>query len=293
MEDIMRKLEKALKSAVGEEYEVCFSDTRKNNGVILKSVSICRYGKNAIPKIHINEILEMIASEKMGVIEAADLIIKDCKKYEHEADNFEWILHGIGREKIFGCITGQIVNKSANAAMLMEVPYRTVLDLALIYRVVLLETEYGTNTFLVNNALCDHYSISLEELDNAAAVNMIREGFTAQTMETVLSEMDVMPDQSFAGECPMLIITNNRRLYGATVMTYPNYFSTVSEKIGSDIYILPSSIHEVIIVPVEGIDPGGLQQMVVEINASELNAEEFLSDNVYRYSRKTGEITIV
>ena len=56
MEDIMKKLEKAVKYAAGTEYEVNFCETRKNNGVILKSVSVCRTGKSVMQKIHINEI---------------------------------------------------------------------------------------------------------------------------------------------------------------------------------------------------------------------------------------------
>ena len=90
-----------------------------------------------------------------------------------------------------------------------------------------------------------------------------------------------------------LINTNSRRLYGAAVMDYPEYFESLSEKTGGDLYILPSSIHEVIAVPEKFMEPDALREMVMEVNASELDREEFLSDNVYRYSRKTGEIMIV
>lgn len=293
MEEIMKKLEKAVKSAVGTGYEVDLCETRKNNGIILKQVSIHRTGKNMAQKMHINEILEMIASGRTGVDEAAVLIVKTCREHEQEAENFERMTRGLSKSEIFQRVTGQVVNKMSNAGMLMEVPYKTVLDMALVYRVMLQESEYGTASFLVSHALCSNYGISFEELDSAAASNMNREGFVVHTMESILAKMATFPDETPVGACPMLVITNNRGLYGAAVMANPEYFESLSAKTGSDLYILPSSIHEVIAVPAEGMEPDELRQMVMEVNASELDREEFLSDNVYRYSRKTNEITIV
>ena len=293
MEDIIKKLEKAVRAAVGAEYGVDFGETRKNNGVVLKSVIICKTGKSVMQKIHINEILEMIASGRAGIDEAADMIVKVCRENEREAENLELITRGLSKEKILGCVTGQMVNKAANARMLLEAPHKTVLDLALVYRVMLQESEYGTSTFLVSHALCDRYGISFEELDSSASSNMDREGFVTHTMESVLEEMALLADETPVGACPMLINTNSRRLYGAAVMDYPEYFESLSEKTGGDLYILPSSIHEVIAVPEKFMEPDALREMVMEVNASELDREEFLSDNVYRYSRKTGEIMIV
>ena len=292
MKDIMKKLEKAVKSAAGTEYEVDFGETRKNNGVVLKSVSICKTGKSVMQKIHINEILEMITSGRAEINEAADMIVKVCREHEREAENFEQITRRFSKAEILDRVTGQMVNKAANATVLMEAPHKIVLDLALVYRVVLQESECGTASFLAGHALCAHYGISSEELDNAASANMEREGFMARTMESMLEEMGMLPDQTLVGECPMLIITNRRRMYGAAVMAHPDYFGTLFEKTGCDLYILPSSIHEVIAVPAGESEPDDLRQMVKEVNVSELDAEEFLSDNVYRYSRKTGEITI-
>lgn len=293
MEDIMKKLEKAVKCAAGTEYEVDFCETRKNNGVVLKSVSICRPGENIAHQIHIDEMLEMIAAGKMEVSEAVGLIVKGCREKGQEAEYFGQAVRRLSKEKILGRVTGQMVNKAANAGMLMEAPHKTVLDLAMVYRMTLQESEYGTAAFLVSHVLCDRYGISFEELDSAAASNMDREGFMANTIESVLAEMAAHLDGMAVGACPMLIITNRKRLYGAAVLDYPEYFENLSEKTGSDLYILPSSIHEVIVVPDTGGDPDELRKMVMEVNASELDKEEFLSDNVYRYSRKAGGITIV
>lgn len=292
MEDIIKKLEKAVRAAVGAEYGVDFGETRRNNGVVLKSVSICKTGKSAMQKIYINEILEMIASGRAGIDEAADVIVEVCREHEREAENFERIIRRSSKAEILDGVTGQMINKAANAGMLMKVPHKTVLDLALVYRVTLQESECGTASLLANHALCSHYGVSMEELDHAASANMAREGFMVRTMESVMKEMGALPDQPPDGECPMRIITNSRRLYGAAVMAHPEYFGALSEKIGNDLYILPSSIHEVIVVPAEKMESDELRRMVMEVNKSELDKEEFLSDNVYRYIRKTGRMTM-
>lgn len=292
MEDIVKKLEEAVRLAAGAEYEVDFGETQRNNGVVLKSVSICKTGKSVMQKIYINEILEMIASGRAGIDEAADVIVEVCREHEREAENFERIISRSSKAEILDGVTGQMVNKAANARMLMKVPHKTVLDLALVYRVTLQESECGTASLLANHALCSHYGVSMEELDNAASANMAREGYKARTMESVMKEMGALPDQALDGKCPMRIITNSRRLYGAAVMAHPEFFGALSEKIGSDLYILPSSIHEVIVVPAEKMESDELRRMVMEVNKSELDKEEFLSDNVYRYIRKTGRMTI-
>lgn len=292
MEDIIKKLEKAVRAAVGAEYGVDFGETRKNNGVVLKSVIICKTGKSVMQKIHINEILEMIVSGRAGIDEAAGMIVKVCREHEPEAESLERTMRKISKAEMLDRVTGQMVNKAANAGMLMKVPHKTVLDLALVYRVTLQESECETASFLANHALCAHCGVSVEELDNAASANMAREGYKARTMESVMKEMGALPDQALDGECPMRIITNSRRLYGAAVMAHPEYFGALSEKIGNDLYILPSSIHEVIVVPAEKMRPDELRRMVMEVNKSELDKEEFLSDNVYRYARKTGRMTI-
>lgn len=281
-----------MRLAAGAEYEVDFGETQRNNGVVLKSVIICKTGKSVMQKIHINEILSMIASGRAEIKEAAGMIVKVCREHEREAENFERIIRRSSKAEILDGVTGQMVNKAANARMLMKVPHKTVLDLAFVYRVTLQESECGTASFLANHALCTHYGISMKELDHAASANMAREGFMVRTIESVMKEMGALPDQAPDGECPMRIITNSRRLYGAAAMAHPEYFGALSEKIGSDLYILPSSIHEVIVAPAEKMESDELRRMVMEVNKSELDKEEFLSDNVYRYARKTSRMTI-
>ena len=89
----------------------------------------------------------------------------------------------------------------------------------------------------------------------------------------------------------MYVLTNEQRLYGAANILYPEYLEDIAQRVDSDIYIIPSSVHEVITIPaymVESVDY--LQAMVMEVNRNEVSEEDYLSDGVYLYSRETKEV---
>ena len=91
----------------------------------------------------------------------------------------------------------------------------------------------------------------------------------------------------------MYIATNSMRLNGANVVFYDSLLKTFSELIKSDFYIIPSSIHEVMLVPNSSLELKELKEMVYSINRTALMEEEFLSDNVYYYNVNTDSIKIV
>ncbi len=85
---------------------------------------------------------------------------------------------------------------------------------------------------------------------------------------------------------PMYVLTNRQKLYGAACMLYPGVLKEFGRQLGQDFYILPSSVHEVILVPGEtGAEHGALQKIVKEINQTQVAEDEVLADSVYYYSR--------
>ena len=104
---------------------------------------------------------------------------------------------------------------------------------------------------------------------------------------------DMLRDDSMI---PMIIVTNTKKINGASVILYKSSpVRDAAEKCGCNLYILPSSRHECILVPeLDGeFDAGSLRDMVKQVNETELPPEDFLSDSVYYYDRETGEISIV
>lgn len=89
----------------------------------------------------------------------------------------------------------------------------------------------------------------------------------------------------------MYIATNQNKTYGAGILLYDGLLDTVAEKLGN-FYVLPSSVHELIIVPEKFGHPFELKQMVEEINGAEVPAEEILSDKCYCYDAQAHELKI-
>ena len=93
---------------------------------------------------------------------------------------------------------------------------------------------------------------------------------------------------------PMYVLSNRTRVQGASCILYPNILKDFAAAVKSDFYILPSSVHEVILLPVQGDeDEEGLKRMVCEVNETQVEREEVLSDSVYYYSREREKLSIL
>ena len=95
-------------------------------------------------------------------------------------------------------------------------------------------------------------------------------------------------------ECQMYVLTNSSKIQGAACMFYPHVLEMIGEILKEDFYILPSSIHEVILVPSDRIDnPSDLFTMVEDANRTVVALGDILSDSVYYYNREKNQIVPV
>jgi hypothetical protein len=92
----------------------------------------------------------------------------------------------------------------------------------------------------------------------------------------------------------MYVLTNTSGSLGAAALFYPDVKDKAAELIGSDYYILPSSTHEVILVPDSaGINPKELCEMVKQANRTVVDEKDILSDNVYHYDKDSRDLSRV
>lgn len=188
------------------------------------------------------------------------------------------------KERILETVVYRMANRDANKEMLEEVPHIQLLDLAALYYCPVSLGNACTMGLLVCSEVCRHYGIQDRELDEAARRNTEAMGFTVQDAGEALGiQGDRFPES-------MYVLTNRESLYGASIMLYEDYFRRLAERAGTDLYILPSSIHELIAVPAVNGELAGLQNIVKEINGTEeaISPGEVLSNNVYWYSREGG-----
>lgn len=188
------------------------------------------------------------------------------------------------REKILETVIYRMVDRDSNADLLNNVPHIRILDLAAAYYCILSQEDgYHAGVF-INDETLRHFGIREEELDAAARRNTAAAGFLVQRVSKILG----IQEEGFPEF--MYVLTNSEAMYGASVILYPDYLRKLAEEMGTDLYILPSSIHEVIAVTVSGMEPTMLQDIVKEINGTNgvISPYEVLSNNVYRYSLGSG-----
>ena len=182
----------------------------------------------------------------------------------------------------------QLARKEENG----DIPHKEYLDLEVVYRAFVTKDGEGiVGSVLITGDICRKLGIEADELDHAARTNTENRGFSIREMNSVLEKM--IGGKAEAPESgQMHVCTNAFGMYGAAIMMYPDRFTELAEKLGSDLYILPSSVHEVIAITAADLDPDELKEMVSDINTTVVDDKEVLGNSVYRYSRATGQISI-
>lgn len=290
-EELKAEIIKAVKAELGIEKEVLIDEVQKNNGVVYQSLVINTPGKSVCPVIYIDEFLMQIKTGETSVQNAAQQIVSIYKA--HDDTSLYNIIGGLDKKSILDKVIYQIINAKMNKDRLVHMIHKEVLDLAVIYRVMLKQDESGSTSMVLNDAFCKMYDISKEELDAAARRNLVVKGFKVKSVNSILEEVTGFPEELMDSDCPLWVLTTNDMYNGAAVMLYNECFASLADQLGDDLYVLPSSIHEVIAVPVKLGNPDILKSMVRFVNISDVLEEEKLSDNVYRYSREKGELQIV
>jgi len=196
-----------------------------------------------------------------------------------------------------------LINTSQNKELLQDIPNRPFQDLSVVYRYVTSMDKDGISSALVNNRIAENMGLSEEQLFQMAEKNT-KKMLPPQVMDMkdVLKNIlvkDGMPP-AMAGMIigdmpegtPMYVVTNSRQTNGAVSMVFDDVLHGLAEELGTDLYLLPSSVHEVIAVPVTTGSPKELAKMVEEVNLGQVPLEERLSNQVYCYDRKSHQLSM-
>ena len=200
-------------------------------------------------------------------------------------------------------IVFQVVNTMQNEDMLRDMPHRDYQDLSIIYRWVVAVDERGIQSTVVRDNLAKQLGMTEADLFKCAVENT-RRIFPpmVKSMNDVMRDMimsDGMPAEiadmmleEMPADRTMWIISNDRGVNGAGSMLYEDVLHKLAMKLESDLYLLPSSVHECIAVSVDMGDPYELAEMVNEINMSQVSLEERLSNQVYHYDKDARRLTL-
>ena len=189
-------------------------------------------------------------------------------------------------EQMKSKLSMEVVSAEKNAELLESVPHERMEDMAVVYRFVLDQTDSGNGTILVTNQLLDQYGITKEQLRADAMENApeIRPS-EIRGMSEVMSELapGMIPEVAPEDE-QIFVATVPDKIHGAGVIAYPNFMEDAAQKMGGDFFVLPSSIHEVLLVRDNGqMTAKELENMVKEVNATQVEPADQLTDHVYHY----------
>lgn len=187
-------------------------------------------------------------------------------------------------------IAYRLVSRTENGELLKDIPWVPFLNMAVIFFLQLDSTADTQITTLIHKRLAALWDFSTNELFRLAKKNTpllfpISLAPLRSLIADSLEETEPEPDRS-ALLPPIHVLTNRQGIYGASCLLYENVIKDFAEQMASDVIILPSSIHEVLLIPDSHVfDYESLRQMVQAINAAEVPKEDILSDEIYLYIR--------
>lgn len=288
-----------LQESLGEEYTIFTDTVIKNNGVELTGMIIKEKDNNASPTIYIDELYKEY-QRGVSLKKLADTVRQIYKEnqYEEEVNLQKFKNYESAKEKIVYKLIGEEKNKK----LLQSIPHRVFSNLAIVFYYVVDEPPfYGKASILITNVHLKYWKIDEEELYQNAIRNtpfllppqiqniedvmhdiMKNELTQDETIEEMMNRLK--KDLLGIDKVPMYVLTNNRKLQGAACMLYPGVIRKFAKTLNKNIYILPSSVHEVILLAEDASsNKKDLLSMVTEINATQVDECEVLADSVYFY----------
>lgn len=270
-----------------------------NNNIILDGLTILEPEHNISPTIYLNHyfLSYQNGATFLSICEhILDYYHNHCPKQNIDTSFFT------DYEQVRPRIVYKLIHCEKNKELLNEVPYFPYLDLAIVFYCLVSESPYENTSILIRKEHLEYWNISPDTLLLLARRNtpkLLR--FCCDSLaDLILPVLEQLPprEQTEAASVvreavvPMYVLTNHQRFNGACCILYQDVLKQVAKRLNSDLYILPSSIHEVIVIPAEVTScTAELSEMVREINQSEVSQEEILSDHVYFYSRRFNEIS--
>ncbi len=257
--------------------------------------------RNYEPQIHkvrkVNEEKEcftMMPPKNSGIVSAPNIYLDNMYEQYMECQDIDQILFGIALtiinytghisaddadinfERMKEFIVMNLINTERNRDLLETVPHREILDLSIVYRIIINQTEYGLNTLLVTDEIMKEMSVSADELHELAYRN---------TLEMFPVEITSFSESFY-------FMSNSIRLHGASTMVCEEFMAKLADEIGGDFYVIPSSIHEIIAVPYDKDKLSRLKKTLECGNRQCNNENEILSGSVYFYEFKTRTLSI-
>ena len=291
-----------VQTKMGDNYKVSAQKVTKNNGLELSGITILKNGESMSPNVYVEQSYmdycngKPISSIVYEVIEIHNKALRETSFSVVDFMDFEQV-----KDKIIL----RVINYEQNKKDLDNAPHVKFLDLAITFRYLAEHKEDGIASSLIHNSEFEAWNVDKADLYNIALENTEREfpakiesmfnfiisQAPAELRQMLKEEVGLETDEI---EKDMYILSNKNGLNGATCILYKNVVARFANENDCDLYILPSSIHEMLLVPVKGqFNADDLSDMVNEANRTAVGLSDYLSDSVYFFDRRTEEFSII
>jgi len=273
--------------------DIRISKITKNNGVVLDGISVNENNTNISETIYLNKYYEMFTKGLYTLDEIKQSVLRlHQKALIPENVDFSYFNNF---SKVKDKLAFKLINLMMNKDLLKDVPHIIYLDFAIVFYCIVDDDLIGKGTILVRNSHLESWSVTEEELYEIALKNcpaLLPSRLIG--MDKYLEHLHVKRDIPFEEDvpdtspelCNMYILTNDDKYFGASVLMYDNLLSDLSDRFLSSFFILPSSIHEVILLPTNSKNnKQKFDSMVRDVNEQALSREDILSDHAYYYDR--------
>ena len=281
MDEFAAEVCAAVKERLGSDYNVDVREVRKNNGVVLHGLTARYQQQNVAPTVYLEPFLELYGyGTAFGTVvrKVEDALREELKKEPVDMGFFRSF------DAVRDRICYRLIGRAGNEKLLEEIPHTGFLDMEVCFYYAYQGEALGNGTILIYNSHMEAWGTCTEELMGLARENTPRLfPWSCRSLQEVLEEI-ALGGESFQ-DIPMKVLGNDRGAHGAACILYPGVLEEIAGEMG-DFFILPSSIHEVVLLPDTcGVDRESLKKMVREVNVTQVAPEDVLSDTLYRYDR--------
>lgn len=299
IKEFTEKVCSELERRLGNNYRVERKDETKNNGIIRHGFMVIGRDWNVAPTIYLDTYLDAYKAG-LSFESIIQSLLDICHKEEAKGRidmNFFRSFEKV-RDRICYCLIG----KERNRELLEDIPYIEFLDLAICFYYAYHGDAIGDGTILIHNSHMVLWDTCTAELFGLAKRNTRRLfPWTCCSLAEILKRLVKANDNAeeeeepFLHGVPLKVLSNEKRIQGSICLLYPGVLDSLAHKEGHNLYIIPSSIHEVILLPNSGKEPDAtaLKEMIREVNSTQVAPEEILSDNLYYYDATDKRVKIV
>ena len=280
-----------LKKELGCGYQVDVKTVVKNNNLVLTGLIIRKCNNAMGVTLYLDEYYRDYKHGRPMENVVEHIVYSYSQATVKEDFNLQFLE---SKDEFLKRVAYRIINRDMNTDFLSQCPHTNVAgDLEKMYFVHVNCDKEGFGSVSITHSLMERFDVSMEELEYHAGVN------TPQFFPVEFCSMaDVL--KGFFGECEeltsglgMWILSNNTKTYGASTLLYEGLLKQISGTLNSDLYIIPSSVHELIILrATEDCDKLELGMMIREVNQTEVRQEERLSDTLYFFNMTTNQLSV-